>query len=275
MDRLLYIPHWPDFVYSRTAKGIEFHALCKYVHKFSEEILKNRRKALEEKIQPEKKYSDFIDLLLVARDENGVGLTNQEIRSEIDAFLFAGHETTAVSLAFLLYNLAKHPEYQKKIRNELKIFSVNGKTQLDWGSLLSLTFMTKCIKESLRLFPPLPLLLKELSEDRKLRQYHLRKGQLVHINVYGLHHSRAFWKDPQVYNPDRWNETDGRAFMPFGFGPRTCIGQQFSLNEIKLTVARVLNRYDLKIAEGFELKKTISLLLMPLGGVKLLLKPIE
>eukprot|EP00118_Oscarella_pearsei_P023636 m.285324 g.285324 ORF g.285324 m.285324 type:complete len:189 (+) comp40684_c0_seq55:650-1216(+) len=140
------IPHQSDFIYAFSANGKEFRQLCKFVHEFAEDIIKKRRKALEQtktngalsnqQRDLRGKCRDFIDILLEARDSNGVGLSDLEIRNEVDTFMFEGHDTTASGITWTLYCLAKHPEHQQRIRNEVKQILGNGKTEFEWSVLL-------------------------------------------------------------------------------------------------------------------------------------------
>eukprot|EP00118_Oscarella_pearsei_P013866 m.114919 g.114919 ORF g.114919 m.114919 type:complete len:197 (+) comp37522_c0_seq25:702-1292(+) len=139
------IPHQSDLIYALSASGREFRRLCKYLHEYSEALIRTRRKELEQKAQTNgatsgeqiesKKHRDFIDILLEARDSSGVGMTDTEIRNEVDTFLFGGHDTTACASTWALYLLAKHPEHQAKIREEVKNVLGNGcgETQFAWS----------------------------------------------------------------------------------------------------------------------------------------------
>ncbi|XP_053388474.1 cytochrome P450 4F6-like [Mercenaria mercenaria] len=110
----------PDIIFYRTKMGKKFKQDCDFVHSVAEDIINNRRRSLEiEDDVSNRKYLDFLDILLTAKDENGAGLSDIDIRNELDTFLFEGHDTTASAISWILYSLAKHPEYQEKCRKEI------------------------------------------------------------------------------------------------------------------------------------------------------------
>ncbi|CAC5419293.1 CYP4B1 [Mytilus coruscus] len=125
-ERCLYIHHYPEFIYRYlTANGREFFQLCDYVHKFSKDIISTRRKELNESKETEKKkHLDFLDILITAKDDNGIGLTDDEIRAEVDTFLFAGHDTTSCLLSWSMYCLGKFKDIQVKVYQEIKELSL-------------------------------------------------------------------------------------------------------------------------------------------------------
>ncbi|XP_065831056.1 cytochrome P450 4A10-like [Oscarella lobularis] len=268
MDRALSVAHQSDLIYAFSRNGREFRLLTKYVHDYAEKIIQTRRKALESNGNVvSSRYRDFIDILLEARDEKGMGMSNKEIRNEVDTFLFEGHDTTAGGITWTLYCLARHPEHQTRIRNEVKEVLSNGRTEFDWESLNLLTHTTLCIKESMRLFPPVPTIHRELANETKLRDYVLPKGQWIFVNIYGLQRNPEFWKDPEKFEPERMKDNrHPYAYVPFSAGPRNCIGQQFALNEERMAVAKIVNRYEIEVVEEHKFEQVVSVILKPLGG---------
>ncbi|XP_053552937.1 ultra-long-chain fatty acid omega-hydroxylase-like, partial [Bombina bombina] len=167
--------HHFDFIYRLSSNGRKFRQACKIVHNFTEGVVQQRKKALQEKgaeawiKSKQGKTTDFIDILLLSKDEDGNQLSDEEMRDEVDTFMFEGHDTTASGLSWILYNLARHPEYQEKCREEIReLLSGKENKHLDWDELSQLPFTTMCIKESLRLHPPVTAVFRRCTEDIKL-----------------------------------------------------------------------------------------------------------
>ncbi|NXF42425.1 CP4FE hydroxylase, partial [Nyctibius bracteatus] len=161
------------------------------------------------------------------QDEDGNTLSDEAISAEANTFMFAGHDTTASALAWLLYNLAHHPHHQERCRQEVReLLKGKAKEEIEWEDLSHLPFITMCIKESLRLHPPVTAVSRCCTEDIALRDGHvLPKGVICLLSIYGTHHNPDVWPDPQVYNPLRFSpeKSEGRsplAFVPFSAGPR-------------------------------------------------------
>ncbi|XP_078593024.1 cytochrome P450 4B1-like [Branchiostoma floridae x Branchiostoma japonicum] len=241
-----------DFVYGLSPSGRRYKAACNIVHKHSEEIIRQRKDALKEQSAGDsaKKYLDFLDILLRAKDEDGNGLTDAEIRDEVDTLMFEGHDTTASGLAWTLYCLARHPGHQEKCRLEAQEV-LQGRTEVTWEDLPSMKYITLCVKESLRLYPAVPEILRDVETSLTFSDGRtLPEGPHVYINLRLLHRNPHIWEKPEEYDPLRFSPENfkGRhayAFVPFSAGPRNCIGQHFTMNELKTAVALILQRFSL------------------------------
>lgn len=145
-----------DVIYWLSSEGREFNKLKNYVHQFSDEIIQSRRKALiENPDEPNKRYLDFLDILISAKDENGDGLSDLDIRAEVDTFLFEGHDTTSSSITWAIYCLAKYQEEQNLVYEEV-IRVLNGRERLEWNDLPLLKYMSLFLKEVMRMHSPVP-----------------------------------------------------------------------------------------------------------------------
>ncbi|XP_065886543.1 cytochrome P450 4F6-like isoform X2 [Dysidea avara] len=177
--------YFSDLIYYSTRSGHEFLRYSDVVHKHSEEVILSRRKELLEasqRTQP-RKFLDFMDILLSAKDENGVGLTDSEIREEVDTFMFAGHDTTATGLGWVLYCLAMNKEHQELCRKEVREVLVGRDTDdITWEDVPKLSYITMCIKESMRLYPLVPTVGKLLSEEIVMSGQRFPKG-IALVNV--------------------------------------------------------------------------------------------
>uniref|UniRef100_A0A4X1VHE7 Cytochrome P450, family 4, subfamily F, polypeptide 55 n=1 Tax=Sus scrofa TaxID=9823 RepID=A0A4X1VHE7_PIG len=162
-----------DFLYYLTPEGRRFRKACRLVHDFTDAVIQERRRTLISqgsqdflRAKAKAKTLDFIDVLLLAKDEDGKGLSDEDIRAEADTFMFAGHDTTASGLSWVLYNLAKHPEYQERCQKEVQeLLRDREPKEIEWDELAQLPFLTMCIKESLRLHPPVPGISRCCAQD--------------------------------------------------------------------------------------------------------------
>ncbi|XP_056388394.1 cytochrome P450 4A6-like [Hyla sarda] len=249
-----------------------------------DKVIKERKQSLEEDTELEKiqkkRHLDFLDILLCAKDENGRGLSDEDLRAEVDTFMFEGHDTTASGISWILYCLAKYPEHQEKCREEIK--EVLGKrTTVEWEDLTKLPYTTMCIKESMRLYPPVPEVARQLKEPITFFDGRsLPKGAIVLICIYAINRCPSVWEDPEVFDPLRFSPENSstrhsHAFLPFSAGGRNCIGQNFAMNEMKVAVALTLQKFELHPDPEREPLTRAQLVLRSLNGIHLHLKKID
>ncbi|XP_025085720.1 cytochrome P450 3A6-like [Pomacea canaliculata] len=226
--------------------------------------------ALKQRRQDQQKYPDILQLLVEAETEPSSvqqvdpeidhrkelsvssswirkGLTEGEIQSNSLLFLLAGYDTTAVAMSFLLFNLAANPHCLRKVQEEIdkKI----GENEVDYQVLNELPYLDMCMYESIRLYPPGNLLDRECVEDTVLGGVPLRRGMVVCIPVYSIHTNPEYWPDPMRFDPERHTPEAKAArhpfsFLPFGMGPRNCIGMRFAELELKMAVASILQKFS-------------------------------
>ncbi|XP_060037394.1 leukotriene-B4 omega-hydroxylase 3 [Erinaceus europaeus] len=209
-------------------------------------------------------------------------LSDEDIRAETDTFMFEGHDTTASGLSWALYNLAQHPEYQERCRQEVQALLRGRETpDLQWEDLSQLPFLSMCIRESLRLHPPVTAISRCCTQDVTLPDGRvIPKGNICVISIFGLHHNPSVWPDPEVYNPFRFDPQDTQkvsplAFVPFSAGPRNCIGQTFAMTEMKVALALSLLRFRLRPDPTRETRRSPELILRAQGGLWLQLDPLD
>ncbi|XP_053324998.1 cytochrome P450 4B1-like [Spea bombifrons] len=282
--RFRCFPYHNDLIFYFSPHGFRFRRALKVAHQHTDEVIKRRKESLKhdkelEKIK-QKRHLDFLDILLCARDEHGQGLSDEDLRAEVDTFMFEGHDTTASGISWILYCMAKYPEHQKKCREE--IHEVMGdRDTVEWEDLGKLTYTTYCIKESLRLYPPVPGVARKLSQPITFCDGRsLPKGAIVLLSIYCMNRSSSIWKNPEVFDPLRFSpenssERHSHAFLPFSAGSRNCIGQNFAMNEMKVAAALTLKRFQLTPDPANEPLKVPQLVLRSVNGVHLYLKKVE
>ncbi|KAL7985113.1 hypothetical protein Chor_003683 [Crotalus horridus] len=199
--RMSYIVGFSDLLYWFSPHGFRFRKACHVAHLHTEKVIRERKETLkvEEELQKiqKKRHLDFLDILLCAKDENGIGLSDEEVRAEVDTFMFEGHDTTASGISWLLYCLAQNPEHQERCREEIKSI-LGDRDTIEWDDLNKMTYCTLCIKESLRLYSPVPGVSRELTKpvtffDGKT----LPEGTWTTISIHLIHKNPSIWHNPE------------------------------------------------------------------------------
>ena len=216
--------------------------------------------------------SDIMTLLVAARDEEGRPMSDEEIRDELVTMLVAGHETTATSLAWTVHSLLQNPEVLEAVCAEVAQVIGEGQ-QLPSPSpeqIAALETLDAVIKETARLHPVVPIVVRRLERDTPIGDYKIRAGNIVAPCIYLTHRRPDLWPDPEVFNPDRFvgRRIDPYTFFPFGGGTRHCLGAAFATYEMKIVLARLLSRVSLRSVGGQRVRvvrRGISF--APTGGV--------
>ncbi|XP_010608553.1 cytochrome P450 4B1 [Fukomys damarensis] len=273
-----------DFIYWLTPHGRRFLRACQVAHDYTDHVIGKRKAALQDKKEQEniqnRRRLDFLDILLGARDDSGIKLSDEDLRAEVDTFMFEGHDTTTSGISWFLYCMASQPEHQQRCREEVREI-LGDQDSFQWDDLGKMTYLTMCIKESFRLYPPVPQVYRQLSKPVDFVDGRsLPAGSLVSLHIYALHRNSAVWPDPEVFDPLRFSpeNASGRhpfAFMPFSAGPRNCIGQQFAMNEIKVVTALCLLRFEFSLDPSQLPIKMPQLVLRSKNGIHLYLKPVD
>lgn len=212
---------------------------------------------------------DLLAMLMAATDDTtGQGMSDKLLRDELLTLTLAGHETTANALSFIFYLLARHPEVATRAKAEVDRVLLGRAPSL--ADLPNMPYIRALIEESLRLYPPAWVVERQNLEPDELGGYAIPKGSIVGISPYALHRNPRYFPDPERFDPDRFLRPSDRpklAFMPFGGGPRVCIGNAFAMMELQLIVPMILSRFELALAPGFELALDPSVTLRPKHGV--------
>jgi cytochrome P450 len=235
-------------------------------------IVSTRRRRIAE--DPGGMPRDILTLLLEARDpETGEGLSEVEVRANILTFIAAGHETTANSITWSLFLLSQSPEWRARVQAEAD-------RELDGdidGIAERLVETRAVIEEAMRLYPPLAAISRAALAPDELAGEPIRRGTMVVIAPYVLHRHRALWADPDAFDPNRFldgarERIDRFAYLPFGVGPRICIGATFALQEASIVVATVMRHFTLELAPGHAVWPVHRVTLRPSGGLPMIVR---
>ncbi|XP_074060424.1 cytochrome P450 4F11-like isoform X2 [Macrotis lagotis] len=262
--------YW-DVLYYLTSEGRHFSRACHIVHNFTDAVIQTRRQVLAEqgseaflRNKGKGKTMDFIDVLLLTKDEDGKTLSDKDIRAEADTFMFE----------------AQHQEYQDRCRQEIQeLLRGRQSEEIEWDDLSQMPFLTMCIKESLRLHPAVVAIARRCTKDVQLPDGRIiPKGNTCLINIYGTHHNPVVWPNPEVYDPYRFDfnnfqKISPMAFMPFSAGPRNCIGQNFAMSEMKVVLALTLLRFRI-LPDEHPVRRKPEVILRAEGGLWLRVEPL-
>lgn len=213
--------------------------------------------------------ASLLSLLMTARDgESGAVFTDAELRHETLTMLLAGHETTASAVAWTFALLAQHPEAAARVTREVRAVLGAGRPRLD--DLSRLTSTTAAIQEAMRLYPPIWAIERRAVHDDVIGGFAIPAGSSVIVSPFLLHRHPAIWRDPDRFDPSRFEGVKTPpAYLPFGAGPRYCIGHEFAMLEARLIVAMVLQRFRLEMAPGQVVAPLPSLTLRLRHGLRM------
>ena len=219
---------------------------------------------------------DLLDLLLKGEDpKTQRKMTTEELRDNLLTFIVAGHETTALTLAWSLYLCAFDEAVQSRARNEAQ--SVLQGRAATGDDVAKLPFIRQIIDEALRLYPPAAMVSRTALEDDMLCGTRINAGDTVILPIYALHRSHQLWDRPDTFDPDRWSDgakPDRYAYLPFGDGPRICIGASFAIQEAVIILATLLSRFRFTSVKGVDPDPVMIITLRPEGGVWLEAEPV-
>ncbi len=212
---------------------------------------------------------DLLSMLLRARDEDGSGMGEEQVRDEVMTIFVAGHETTAQALCWTWYLLSEHPDVEERLHAELgSVLGVRPPTAAD---VPSLAFARAVVAESMRLYPPAWTIARRALREVELRGHTVPAGAIVVMSQWVIHRDARWFPEPERFAPERWLADDpGRpryAYFPFGGGNRVCIGERFAWMEAVLLLATIASRYELRVASGRPLALSPRITLRPAGGL--------
>jgi cytochrome P450 len=221
--------------------------------------------------------ADLLNLLLQARDEEtGRMMTDEELVRNLATFILAGHETTAVALTWTLWLLAKYPHVQDQVAAEAQATIGSGVVEAD--RVERLAFARQVLQEAMRLYPPAPAISRQPLVPLVLAGEQLTPATQVTITIYPLHRNRRVWKNPDSFDPNRFtvDQTKARpryAYLPFGAGPRVCIGASFAMIEATVVLAILVHAFRFNTVTGHRPHPVARVTLRPRGGMPLYIEP--
>jgi len=215
---------------------------------------------------------DLLQILMDARYSDGEGMPDELVLSESMQLLVAGHETSSNALSWLLYLLSSRPDCIERLRHEYD--SVLGERSLSYTDVPRFQFAIQVIQEGLRLYPPFWMVDRMALSDDRAGDIDIPRGSTVIVFVYGVHHSREYWEDPESFDPERFskaNEKLNRPFthLPFGAGPRGCIGGNYATLQILMILGVLLRKYDFRLAAGQTIEARPMVILRPKHGISM------
>ncbi|MGB7045137.1 MAG: cytochrome P450, partial [Methylocella sp.] len=214
---------------------------------------------------------DLLAMLLAAHDpETGEGMSDKQLRDEILTIFAAGHETTANALSWTWYLLARHPEAEAKLHAELD--RVLGGRAPGLADLAELKYTRMVVEEALRLYPPVHTIARTAVKEDWIGGVRIPPGAAVFISIYTTHGNPTLWPEPERFDPEHFTPVAAAkrhrfAYLPFGGGPRICIGNGFAMAEAQVILATIAQRYRLRLAAGHEVQPVGLVTLRPKHGI--------
>ncbi len=219
---------------------------------------------------------DLLALLMEARDaDTGQGMTHKQLRNEVATMMFAGHETTSVTLTWAFYLLSQNPAAEAQMQAELdQVLAGRAPTLND---LPNLPYTRAVIEETLRIYPPAFGVNRQSIAEDTFGDYRVPANASITLMFYNAHHDPRFWTEPDQFDPGRFSPERSAnrppfAYLPFGAGPRLCIGNQFALTEAQLVLASIAQRYQLRLTPGHPVRPNVSFLLRTSAGLPMTLQ---
>ncbi|XP_014485091.1 PREDICTED: cytochrome P450 4C1-like [Dinoponera quadriceps] len=282
LERLFTPWYWMDWLYYSMPVGKEYKSALNILHGFTKEVI-NKKKVIRKTKNGKgddtgkQRRKAFLDLLLDQNEKDNAPLTEDELRAQVDTFMFEGHDTTAVAINWALFCLGNNLEHQEKVHEELEQVFKDTQTPASVKELSQLKYLERVMKETLRLYPSVPIVERKLAENVKIGDVTIPEGTTVALSIIMAHRNPQVWPDPLKFDPDRFLPENSKhrnpyAYVPFSAGPRNCIGQRFALLVEKTVLTAILRKWRVKSVET-EIPLVGSLILRPIGNVLLRFTP--
>jgi cytochrome P450 len=269
MRSLIRVPlSWP------TPANRAFHRNCRTFDDLIWGIINRRRKPSREGMNASQ--DDMLAHLLSFRDaRTGQPMSDSLLRDEVTTLFMAGHETTAQTLGWMLFHMASDKSIAEKVRAEQN--SVLAGRAAGYEGIHELRYAQQVIHETLRMYPPIWAVVRRTLVEDDLGAMHLQPGTHVLLNIFGLHHHPVFWTDPEKFDPDRFHPDQDQyrppfLFIPFGGGPRLCLGHQFAMLVMTIVLGRLATSLEFSVPRGYQPEVEPNITLRAKGGIRLLVK---
>lgn len=247
-----------------TPSNLRYRRAVRRLDRVVYRIIRERRAANEDR-------GDVLSMLLAARDEEGAPMSDEQVRDESMTLMLAGHETTANALSWTFHLLARHPKERETMEKELDALGTNP----TYEDLAKLPYTLAVFKEAMRLFPPAYMVARRAIEDVAIGEHYIGKGTICFVSVIGIHHRPDVFADPERFDPTRFlgdkeKQLPRCAYMPFGAGPRICIGNHFAVMEGHVLLATIARqaRFD-AVSPNAKVELEPLVTLRPKGGLEM------
>ncbi|GAB1859801.1 Cytochrome P450 4C1-like isoform X1 [Camponotus japonicus] len=260
----------PNILFNLTHLSREQQKNITLIHSYADKAIQITSNKLNRTSRTENTKKTFIKILMAASHEGKI-FTEKNIRDEINTILVAGSDTTAVTVNFAIFVLANFPEIQEKVYEELSEIYGNenlNSAPIKYEDLQHMDYLSRVIKETMRIFPIVACVVRHLKEDIKIGEYVLPKGAEIFLPFIKVHRDEKYWKNPLVFDPDRFllcNMADRHpySYLPFSNGPRNCIGWKYGVVSMKVMLATLIRTFIFKVDKKIELDE-IKLNVTPL-----------
>lgn len=257
--RAMQIPRWLP-----THENRSMRQALSVLDQTIQHFVAERRKSDEDK-------GDLLKMLMDASDEQG-GMSDKQLRDEVATVFGAGHETTANTLTWTWYLLSQHPEVEAKLHAELA--QVLGGRTPSFEDLPQLKYTEQVVKESMRLYPPAFGVSRQATEDLSIGDYAVKREDALLANIWGMHRDERFFKDAEAFKPERFapdaeSDIPKYAYLPFGAGPRVCIGNAFAMMEARLVLATIAQKFRFQLAPDCRVAPERVFTLRPKYGMQM------
>lgn len=238
----------------------------------SDSIIKD---VIDKRKASSQKGHDLLNMLLATKYEDGTGMPDTQLLNESRLLFSAAHGTTAMVLSWTLYLIATHPQVESKLYNS--IMEVLPERNPSFSDLPRLIYALQVVEESMRLYPPAYVIDRELINDDNFEGIKLKKGRPILCSIHGIHRNPKYWKKPDTFDPERFSAANKEkqtpySYVPFGEGPRFCIGNNFALMEIQFIIAMIIKKFRIHVTTNQKIEIESLLTLVPKGGIPVKLK---
>ncbi|XP_037518356.1 cytochrome P450 4V2 isoform X1 [Rhipicephalus sanguineus] len=275
--RMMNLLHWSDIIYSMTQASRDFRKNINFIHEYNRKIVKQRLSEYKMgKVKADSKKS-FLDILLHMHMVDGT-LTEDEVKNEVTSIFIGGFETTAVSIAYTLFLLGNHPEVQAKVHEEIDaIFAEDMERDVTVEDIKQMKYLECVVKESMRLYPPVPLIARDVDEDMKVGEYTVPRGSVAVAAIYFIQRHPRYYENPDIFQPERFFDTKEKnpfLYIPFSGGFRNCIGQKFANLEDKILLTQIMRRYTVTSKLRMDqLQLSLEVVLKAIQGLEIKIRP--
>uniref|UniRef100_A0A914DS99 Unspecific monooxygenase n=1 Tax=Acrobeloides nanus TaxID=290746 RepID=A0A914DS99_9BILA len=270
--------YYPNVLFNLIGHGKDQQEYVQILHDFTSNAVKKRKALIdaaggfENYFKREKSSGHgrmaFLDLMLEMLEKGD--LDREGLQEEVDTFTFEGHDTTSAAMNFFIHLMGSNPEIQAKVQQEVDDVVGDTPRDITFDDIGRLKYLEACFKETLRLYPSVPLIARQVTEEVNINGHTLPEGTGVIIIPSMVHKDPKYWTNPDVFNPERFIDNELKhpyCYIPFSAGSRNCIGQRFAMMEEKCVIARILREFKVKSkVRTDQLRLSAELIIRPMYG---------